>query len=142
MHLRPPSIDPGVTSFIWALVLGLFVWVGLLAIGISQATALVVGLLSFGAIFLIVRLRGGDDPLRSLDRHARGAPARKCDDQQAREVSPECRFETLEGRRAGRGDSEGGAVLEQELVAPLALRKRGVLHGPPSIGGGPPPEDP
>jgi hypothetical protein len=64
VHLRPPSIDPGVTSFIWALVLGLFVWSGLLAIGISQGTALVLGLLSFGAIFLFVRLQGGDDPVR------------------------------------------------------------------------------
>jgi hypothetical protein len=51
-------------SFIWALVLGLYVWAGLLAIGISQGTALVLGLLSFGAIFLFVRLQGGDDPVR------------------------------------------------------------------------------
>jgi hypothetical protein len=58
MHLRPPSIDPGVTSFIWALVLGAFIWAGLLAIGISQGTALILGLLSFGAIFLFVRLYG------------------------------------------------------------------------------------
>jgi hypothetical protein len=64
MHLRPPSIDPGITSFIWALVFGLFIWVGLLAVGISQATALVIGALSFGAIFLFVRLNGGDDPVR------------------------------------------------------------------------------
>jgi hypothetical protein len=62
MHLRPPSIDPGVTSFIWAFVLGLYVWLGLLAIGTSQGTALVLALLSFGAIFLFVRLRGGDEP--------------------------------------------------------------------------------
>src|SRR5436190_1452837 len=40
VHLRPPSIDPGVTSFIWALVLGLFIWAGLLSIGVSQGTAL------------------------------------------------------------------------------------------------------
>jgi hypothetical protein len=64
MHLRPPSIEPGITSFIWALVLGLFVWSGLLAIGISQGTALVLGLLSFAGIFLFVRLQGGDDPVR------------------------------------------------------------------------------
>jgi hypothetical protein len=62
MHLKPPSIDPGVTSFIWALVFGLFVWGGLLSIGISQGTSLVLGLLSFGATFLFVRLRGGDEP--------------------------------------------------------------------------------
>jgi hypothetical protein len=64
MHLRPPSIDPGVTSFIWAFGLALFIWLGQLAIGISQGTALVIALLSFGAIFLLIRLQGGDDPVR------------------------------------------------------------------------------
>jgi hypothetical protein len=64
MHLRPPSIDPGVKSFIWAFSLGLFIWLGLLGVGVSQATALVLALLSFGGIFLFVRLRGGDDPVR------------------------------------------------------------------------------
>ena len=58
MHLRPPSIDPGITSFIWAFLFGLFIWLGLLAIGIGRGTALVLALLSFGAIFLFVRLRG------------------------------------------------------------------------------------
>ena len=62
MHLRPPSIDPGITSFLWALFFGLFVWAGLLAIGVSQGTALVLGLLSFGAVFLFVRLYGEDSP--------------------------------------------------------------------------------
>ena len=64
MHLRPPSIDPGVTSFIWAFLLALFIWGGLLAIGIHQGTALVLALLSFGVMFLFTRLRGGDDPVR------------------------------------------------------------------------------
>jgi hypothetical protein len=62
VHLRPPSIDPGVTSFIWALVLALFIWLGLMGIGVQKGTALVLALLSFGAIFLFVRLRGGDEP--------------------------------------------------------------------------------
>jgi hypothetical protein len=64
LHLRPPSIDPGVTSFIWAFAFGLFIWGGLLAIGVSQGTALVLALLSFGAIFLFVRQYGGNDPVR------------------------------------------------------------------------------
>ena len=62
MHLRPPSIDPGVTSFLWALLLGLFVWGGLLAIGVSKGTALILALLCFGAIFLFVRLYGEGSP--------------------------------------------------------------------------------
>ena len=60
MHLRLPSIDPGVRAFLWALALGLYIWLGLLAIGISGGTALVLALLSFGAIFFFVRLFGGD----------------------------------------------------------------------------------
>jgi len=61
MHLRPPSIDPGITSFLWAFGLGLFIWAGLLSIGISKGTALVLALVSFGGIFLFVRLCGGDE---------------------------------------------------------------------------------
>jgi hypothetical protein len=60
VHL--PSIDPGVRAFLWALFLALYIWVGLLAIGISKATALIIGLVSFGAIFLYVRLYGEDSP--------------------------------------------------------------------------------
>ncbi len=58
MHLRPPSIDRGVTSFVWAFGLGLYIWIGLLAIGVSSATAFIVGVLSVGAIFLFVRTFG------------------------------------------------------------------------------------
>lgn len=60
--MHRPSIDPGVRAFLWALLLALYIWVGLLAIGISKATALIIGLLSFGAIFLYVRLYGEDSP--------------------------------------------------------------------------------
>jgi hypothetical protein len=60
VHLRPPSIDRGVTSFLWAFGLGLFIWLGLLAIGVDRGTSLIVALLSFGAIFLFVRTQGGD----------------------------------------------------------------------------------
>jgi hypothetical protein len=60
MHLRLPSIDPGVRAFLWALALALYIWLGLLAIGVDSGTSLIVGLLSFGAIFLCVRLYGGD----------------------------------------------------------------------------------
>lgn len=62
MHLRPPSIDPGVTSFIWAFFLALFIWGGLLAIGIGKGTAFILALVSFGGIFLFVRLYGEGSP--------------------------------------------------------------------------------
>jgi hypothetical protein len=60
MHLRPPSIDRGVTSFLWAFGLALFIWFGLMSIGMSRGTAFILALLSFGAIFLFVRTQGED----------------------------------------------------------------------------------
>jgi hypothetical protein len=63
VHLRLPSIDPGVRAFIWALCLALYVWGFMLAIGIDKGTSTVVGLLSFGGIFLLVRIFGGDEEL-------------------------------------------------------------------------------
>ena len=62
MHFRMPALPHGVIAFIWALGLALYVWLGLLAIGTSQATALVLAAVSFCAIFLFVRLRGEDPP--------------------------------------------------------------------------------
>src|SRR5947199_7459856 len=63
MHLRLPSIDPGVRAFLWALFLALYIWGFLLAIGIDKGTSTVIGLLSFGGIFLVVRIFGGDEEL-------------------------------------------------------------------------------
>jgi hypothetical protein len=62
VHFHPPSIDPGVMAFVWAVVLGLYVYFGLLAIGASGAFAIVIALLAFAAIWFLVRLRGEDRP--------------------------------------------------------------------------------
>ena len=67
MHLRMPSIDQGVQSFIWAVVFFVILWLGMLAVGVSSATALIVSLVSAAAIFLFVRLRGEDRPGPGLE---------------------------------------------------------------------------
>jgi hypothetical protein len=59
MHLRMPSIDQGKQAFLWALFFFLLLWVGMLALDVSSATALILSLVSSGAIFLFVRVRGG-----------------------------------------------------------------------------------
>ena len=59
---NPPSIDPGVMAFVWALLLALYVYFGLLAIGAKGGFAIVIALLSFAGIWLFVRLRGEDRP--------------------------------------------------------------------------------
>jgi cbb3-type cytochrome oxidase subunit 1 len=62
MHLRVPSIDQGVQAFIWALVFFLYMWLGALALKYPAGTSFVVSLVLAAAIFLLVRIRGGDYP--------------------------------------------------------------------------------
>ena len=62
MHLRTPSIDRGVQSFLWALVFFLFLYFGMLAIAISKSTAFVLSLVVGFLVFLFVRTRGDIDP--------------------------------------------------------------------------------
>ena len=62
MHFHLPSIDPGVMAFVWSLLLTLYIYFGLLAIGASGAFAIVMALVSFAAIWLFIRLRGEDSP--------------------------------------------------------------------------------
>ena len=62
MHLRMPSVDRGVQSFIWAVVFFLFLYLGMVAIAISKGTAFVLALVVGFLVFLLVRTRGDDDP--------------------------------------------------------------------------------
>ena len=62
MHLRMPSIDQGVQAGAWAVFFFFLLWVGMKALDVSSATAFILALVSGGAIFLFVRVRGGDDP--------------------------------------------------------------------------------
>ena len=65
---RPPSIDQGVIALLWAVGLGTYIYFGLLAVGASGATAIVLALVSFAGIWLLVRLRGEDTPVRRRRR--------------------------------------------------------------------------
>lgn len=58
LHLRMPSIDLGVQAFAWAVFFFVLLWVGMLAVGVSNATAFILSLVAGGLIFLFVRLRG------------------------------------------------------------------------------------
>lgn len=62
MHLRMPSIDRGVQSFLWAVVFFLFLYFGMVAIAVAKGTALVLSLVLSFLIFLLVRTRS-DDPV-------------------------------------------------------------------------------
>jgi hypothetical protein len=58
MHLRMPSTDPGVRSFIWAVVFFLFLYFGMVAIGVAHGTAFLLAIGFAFVIFLFVRTRG------------------------------------------------------------------------------------
>jgi hypothetical protein len=64
MHFRPPSIDQGVIALMWAIGLAAYIYFGLVAVGASDATSIVIALVSFAAIWLFVRLRGEETPVR------------------------------------------------------------------------------
>ena len=60
--IRMPSVDRGVQSFIWAVVFFLVLYLGMVAIAVSKATALVLSLVVAFLVFLLVRTRGEPDP--------------------------------------------------------------------------------
>jgi amino acid transporter len=68
VHFRPPNVDQGVIAFLWAVGLGAYLYFGMLAVGTSGATAIVLTLVAMAAIWLFVRLRGEDRPARRRRR--------------------------------------------------------------------------
>jgi membrane protein DedA with SNARE-associated domain len=56
VHLRAPSVDKGVSSFIWALVFFLILWLGGRAVGVSSGTAFVLSAVAAFGIFFYIRL--------------------------------------------------------------------------------------
>lgn len=58
MRLRPPSIAPGVTAFLWALAFAVYVWAFMLGVGVSNALAVITGGLVLGGAFLYIRVFG------------------------------------------------------------------------------------
>jgi hypothetical protein len=57
---RPPAFSPGFHALVWGVVLGAYVWIGLLAIGISSGSAVLFGIVAAVLIFFFVRLCGED----------------------------------------------------------------------------------
>lgn len=62
VHYHAPSIDKGVVAFIWAVVLGAYLFIFLAATGSSSAFSFVISAVSAAAIWLFVRTRGEDAP--------------------------------------------------------------------------------
>ena len=63
MHLRAPSVAPGVKAFLWAFGLGLYIYLGMRAIAfLDRGTDFILAALAFCAIFLFVRLFGRELP--------------------------------------------------------------------------------
>ena len=57
-RLRAPSVDPGVSSFLWSLVFFLYLWLGMAAVGVSLGTALTLALVASFFIFVFIRTHG------------------------------------------------------------------------------------
>jgi hypothetical protein len=68
VHLRPPSVDHGVQAFVWSVVFFLFLWFGMIAVGVSGGAAFMLALICAALIFLFVRVLGEDELARPRDR--------------------------------------------------------------------------
>ena len=66
MHLRPPAIAHGIVSFVWAVFLGGFIFIGCVAVGVSQAMSAILAAVAAFLIFLFVRVYGEDEPRRPV----------------------------------------------------------------------------
>ena len=64
-HLRPPSIDKGVSAFLWSFGFFLYLWLGMIAVDVGKGTSFVLALVAGGAIFLYIRVYGEDRPRRA-----------------------------------------------------------------------------
>ena len=71
-HLRPPSIDKGVSAFLWAFGFFLYLWLGAMAVGVDGMTSFILSAVAGGAIFLFIRLYGEDRPRGRLVLGAAG----------------------------------------------------------------------
>ena len=110
MHLRMPSIDRGVQSFLWALVFFLFLYFGMVAIEIAKATALIVSLVA-----LVPDLPARPD---ARDLTGRGPATCGCGRQARREPAGELRADRLL-EPDPRGDAMLGGA-EREAMAQQA----------------------
>lgn len=66
MHLRSPSIDKGVTAFLWALFFFLFICFGARSVGVDRGTAVLIAVVAAFLIFLFVRIYGEEAPDRKV----------------------------------------------------------------------------
>jgi hypothetical protein len=57
---RPPAFSPGFQAFLWGLLLGAYIWIGGLAVGVAKGTAVLFGIIGGVLIFFFVRLCGED----------------------------------------------------------------------------------
>lgn len=64
-HLRPPSIDKGVSAFLWSFGFFLYMWLGMMSVGVGGMTAFILAAVASGAIFLFIRTYGEDRPSRA-----------------------------------------------------------------------------
>jgi hypothetical protein len=63
-----PAISHGVVSFVWALVFGVYIWLGAVAIGVTGATAFILGAVIGFLVYIVVLVYGAAEPRRQPRR--------------------------------------------------------------------------
>ena len=114
MHLRAPSIDHGVTSFLWGVFFGVLIWLGGAFVGYDSGITFITGAVAGFLIFVFVRVYGEDEPRRPLRADER-------EHQQVRQVAAERLLKAIEGARPLA--RVGSAVREEKLYSPVGVRR-------------------
>jgi uncharacterized protein (DUF58 family) len=83
-HLRPPSFSQGFVSFLWGFFLGLYIWLGSVAVGVSGGTAFIIGAVAGFLIFLYVRFYGTEEAAVSERPSRASSLAGQAEEQQTR----------------------------------------------------------
>ena len=60
MHLRPPALSHGFTSFLWAFGMAVYLWLFLGAVDVSAGMAFLLALVAGIGIFFFVLLLGSE----------------------------------------------------------------------------------
>ena len=60
-----PQIDKGVSAFLWSFGFFLYMWLGMMAVGVNAMTSFILSAVAGGAIFLFIRIYGEDRPSRA-----------------------------------------------------------------------------
>ena len=64
-HVAHRASTKASSAFLWAFGFFLYLWLGMIAVGVGKGTSFILAAVASGAIFLFIRIYGEDRPRRA-----------------------------------------------------------------------------